>query len=177
MDGMQPLFLIFFALILLKIKIAKSIKLCLHVNELNDRGCTLAVFEYAHYNEVFLNNTSAFVLPNLDQVTKGPMHPTFVKRFGIDKIYLYDSNVQFEMINTAHVKKCDLLYVIKAGAFNDGPTFRKQFSCKGNIPTLVHGVFVYERHGTVMAMISEHQAAVLSEEQAKGTRKDLLSVE
>ena len=174
---------VFFAsLILLVVCIYKRIRaenvaICFHVNELNDRGCTLAVFEYAHYNEVLLNNTSAFVRPQLAQVTQGPMYPNFVKRFGKEKLYLYDSSVQFEMMKTAHTNKCDLLYVIKAGDLNGGPAFRKQFSCHENIPTLVHGVFGYERHGTVMAMISEHQAVLIAQEQSLGNRKELLSVE
>ena len=176
---MMKLFAVAFFLSFITMKLigAEKIKLCFHVNELNDRGGTLAVYEYAHYNEILLNNTSAFVLPNLDQVTKGPMHPTFVTRFGIDQIHLYDSNVRFEMMATAAKNKCELLYVFKAGNLNGGPSFYKQFSCKGNVPTLVHGVFGYERHGTVMAMVSENQAITISEEQTQGNRKELLSVE
>ena len=65
--------------------------ICFHTNELNQRGTTQAVFDYAHFNEVLLNNTSIIVAPTtVANITQNSMAlPQFIRRFGKNMIHFY----------------------------------------------------------------------------------------
>lgn len=127
-----------------------KLKICFHTNELNVRGTTIAVYDYAHYNEVLLNHTSIIVLPRNNEVVNGKAYKKFTDRFK-DNFHIYD---QVSFMDTVKQLHCDMVYICKAG-FRQSKLAFNQFTC-GGPPTLVHAVFDNgQRHGTVFAMIYE----------------------
>ncbi len=103
---------------------------------LNERGTSVATYDYALYNEEHLGNRSIVV----SLKTAHPKsYEKYKKRFNI---YLFDAFEEFNKI------ECDFFYHLKYG-FNDG-LFHQ--NCKN----LNHVVFpCYEPHGDVYAYISE----------------------
>jgi len=104
---------------------------------LNERGCSVSIYNYAHYNETILGNKSiiaSYKNANLTSYNK------VKNRF--DEVYLIDNIKELEKI------KCDYMYAQKAG-FNDGELIL-------TAKNLVHAVFpAYEPHGDVYAYISK----------------------
>lgn len=125
-------------------------KIAFHSNQLGLRGTEIALYDYAHYNEVELGNQS-IILTNL----KAPFHDhRAIHKFGARfPVFAYADWVEAERILEAnHV---DVLYCIKAG-INDGIVSKR---CK----TVVHAVFKYcEPHGDVYAYVSEWLATHMS---------------
>lgn len=103
---------------------------------LNERGTSIATYDYAHYNELILENKSIVVSlnkPELKSLKK------FTSRFNVK---LVDSISDISNI------KCDYFYVLKYG-FNDGVSHKDS-------KNLVHVVFPsFEPHGDVYAYVSE----------------------
>jgi hypothetical protein len=46
---------------------------------------------------------------------------------------------------------CDILYIIKDGSLRGNPFFPESFSC--DVPTAIHAVFGFDKHGTTYAVI------------------------
>lgn len=121
-------------------------KIIFHANTLNYRGTTVAVTDYAKYNQEILGNESVIV---------------YNKSLGTDKDIGTDANVLRELSKKYNVigyekdnlqqvidsQKADMAYFIRAGNYEPLPT---------NIKTGVHSVFQFnEPHGDVYAYISE----------------------
>jgi hypothetical protein len=156
MRNLRSLFqtLLIFSLLLVRIQ-ASNLTICFSTNELNERGTTVAIYDYAHYNEKLLDNKSLFVLPAVEAVTRGASMPRFKARFGTP--YYYDTNIRFSLTDKAMSLSCDVLYVIKAGGFDSKPSLDFQIACNGP-PVAIHAVFFWQKHGAAYSMISEDQA-------------------
>jgi len=104
---------------------------------LNERGCSVSTFDYAHYNEVILGNKSIIASLKTGELTT---YDKAKNRF--NKIHLVDNIKDLEKI------KCDYMYTQKAG-HNDGNLI-------STAKNLVHAVFPsYDPHGDVYAYISK----------------------
>ncbi len=107
------------------------------------RGTSVAIFDYAHYNEKLLNNKSIIITDSrrlLESDPLGIVH--FARRFPIRT----HSTIE-ELEQILEEEKCDILYVIKFGT-NDGILSKK-------IKTVVHCVFdMTEPHGDVYSAVS-----------------------
>lgn len=111
-------------------------------NHISYGGTEVALYDYAHFNETLLGNTS-IVLTRDMRARNGEIYDKFAKRFPIRYIASpadIDSVVQSERL--------DVLYVIKSGESDWFITTK----CK----TLVHCVFTtHHPHGTVYCAISD----------------------
>jgi hypothetical protein len=106
-------------------------------SNLNERGCSVSTYDYAHYNEVILGNKSIIASYNNAELTT---YNKVKNRF--DDVYLINNFKELESI------KCDYIYTQKAG-HND----KNLISTAKN---LTHVVFpAYEPHGDVYAYISK----------------------
>jgi hypothetical protein len=114
-----------------------------HDNSLSVRGTTVAIYDYAHYNETILNNSSIIVISSHGWSTSDPIATRKVcRRFPIC-IYK-DLNELEEILQEEDVS---LFYTIKYGK-RDGVFSRK-------IKTAVHCVYdMTEPHGDVYAAVS-----------------------
>lgn len=97
-----------------------------HDNNLCLRGTTIAMYEYADYNERVLGNKSVIMsFPGGDLSAL----PKFQKRFGqVNLMHLCD----YERFLTRN--GAEKLYIIKSGHMSDG-------ICLNNFPSLIHVVF------------------------------------
>jgi hypothetical protein len=111
-------------------------------NSLCERGTTIAVYDYAYYNQTMLNNRSIIMY----DITSKSNHIDVIDKF----------TKHFKVIGVDHFDKvdevlkeigCDILYIIKGG-HDDG---RMSKVCK----TVVHCVFSCNHpQGNVYAMVS-----------------------
>jgi hypothetical protein len=112
-------------------------------NGLNERGTSIMLYDYAHYNETILGNESIILYNTTHYSNKPYAIQRFKDRFpvfGVD----HWSKVDQVLIDN----KCDILYITKAGD-NEGQVSKV---CK----TCVHAVFVSRQpHGQVYAAISD----------------------
>ena len=114
-----------------------------HCDELNERGTSIACFDYALYNEMILGNNSTIIYNknfnnNKDVITK------FKSKF---KVLSYKD---FNQIDKDISSNYDLMYVIKGGNVDN--------FCSKYIPTMVHAVFpqnCFQIHGSSYAFVSE----------------------
>ena len=115
------------------------LRIAFHDNNLCLRGSSVALYQYAHYNEKILGNKSYILscpAANLDAL------PKFKARFDVNLAHFHD-HTPFLLQN-----KVDYLYVIKAGGI-DGVAM-------SNPPTLVHAVFCSNApHGHRYAYVSD----------------------
>ena len=103
---------------------------------LNERGTSVSVYDYAHYNETILGNKSIIATTQNADLTS---YDKFNKRF---------ETIVAPSINEIYNIKCDYFHIQKYG-FNDGVLHP-------NAKNLVHAVFPsYEPHGDVYAYISK----------------------
>lgn len=117
-------------------------KIAFHSNQLCLRGTEVALFDYAYYNQAYLNNES-IIISNKNNPAS---HPEVIKKFeNIFRVFFYEDFKEVEdILDQEHV---DIMYMIKAG-FNDGLISKKH-------KTVIHCVFThYEPHGNVYAYIS-----------------------
>ena len=112
-----------------------------HSNQLGLRGTEVALYDYAHYNESLLGNTSYIFAPvNSDMSALDK----FKDRFG-DRVILYNNFSELGM-NSSY--KIDVAYFIKAG-YNDGLYFPEA-------KNIVHAVFdASDKHGDVYVAVSK----------------------
>lgn len=121
-----------------------------HVNQFSLRGTEVAVYDYAHFNELLLNNRSVIASHR-----QSPHHPDVVKKFSDRfEIYYYDN---LEELQDIVVKvKADVFYALKPGV-NDGVVLN-------NVKNCIHVVFChYQPHGDVYSYISEWLAEAVSD--------------
>lgn len=111
-------------------------------NNLCLRGTSVALYQYALYNEIILGNKSIILSqPNNDLSAL----PKFQNRFNV-KLLQFNS-IDYE--NYFKQENVDFFYVIKAGNSSDGLVLH-------NIPTLVHCVFTNgDLHGYKYAFVSD----------------------
>jgi hypothetical protein len=111
-----------------------------HDNNLCLRGTSVALYDYADYNEKILGNKSIILSSqrgNLDALDK------FKNRF---ETHLMDFYAYQDFCNK---NKVDYLYIIKSGGKSDG-------LCLVETPTLIHSVFcVNEPHGHKYFYVSD----------------------
>ena len=115
-------------------------KIAFHTNKLCVRGTSVAIYDYAKYNEEILRNVSIILIPESSISECEPISLTrFSNRFLV-KTYR-------DIEQTLKDLNCDMLYCIKYG-LNDG-IFSK------NIKTVIHSVFdMSQKHGDVYAAVS-----------------------
>jgi hypothetical protein len=103
---------------------------------LNERGTSIATYDYAHYNETILGNKSIIISLNKAELKS---YEKFNKRF---ETYLINSFSDIQKIQG------DYFYSLKYG-FNDG-------NLHPDAKNLVHAVFPsYDPHGDVYAYVSK----------------------
>jgi len=149
---------------------------CFHINSAS-RGTAVSTFEYAHQTEKILNLRSIIIYPHclheeeterlksIDTET-GILESgleRFRKRFG-ERMFSYnnkknvsnceDSIGGVELVTTALQLNCSILYMQKFGTKNSPPAYPISFS--KSMPTAVHAIFRYERHGTYYASLNEN---------------------
>ena len=125
-------------------------KILFHENELNYRGTSIAMYDYADFNERILGNES-IIIYNKNCKTNHPLGiEKFKKRF---EVLEYEALSELDNIITKN--NVDLLYAIKNGD-QDGVASTE---CK----TAVHAVFKHcDPHGNVYAYVSEWLAQEMS---------------
>jgi len=118
-------------------------KILFHENELNYRGTSIAMYDYADFNEKYLGNESIIIYNKTLKTNHLLGIEKFEKRF---KVIAYE-DIQ-DLDKTIARENIDLLYTIKNG--NKDEVVTKL--CK----QVVHTVFKHnEPHGDVYAYVSE----------------------
>lgn len=125
-------------------------KILFHENELNYRGTSIALFDYADFNEKILGNESVIAYDRNCKTN----HPLGIEKFKSRfEVLAYEDFAEVDSFISKN--NIDLLYAIKNGD-NDGIVSKE---CK----TAVHTVFKhYEPHGDVYAYVSEWLAKEMS---------------
>jgi hypothetical protein len=118
------------------------VKIAFWDNGLGERGTSVSLFNYAHFNETILGNQSIIMYNTTHYSNNENVINQFTDRFtvyGVDSWNKVDDILALE--------KCDILYITKAGE-NEGQ-FSKLYK------TVVHVVFYCsDPHGDVYASIS-----------------------
>jgi hypothetical protein len=119
-------------------------RIAFHSDQLCVRGTSVAMFDYAFFNQTLLKNQSVIIVPfTARNDVEAVKH--FSNHFQI--IYYRDKQVE-DLESKLEENKCDVLYCIKYGK-NDGIVSKK-------IRTVVHCVFdCSEPHGDVYAAVSK----------------------
>jgi hypothetical protein len=125
-------------------------KIAFHSNQLCIRGTSVAIYDYAHFNETLLNNKSVIIYQKNHHMNHELGIKNFKNRF---EVFEYENFSEVDSI--IEREKIDVLYMIKGGEF-DGKITKK---CK----CVVHSVFQnYDPHGDVYAYIAEWEAKKMS---------------
>ena len=120
-------------------------RIAFHTNQLCLRGTGVALYDYAHFNETLLKNSSIVLAkdPSVWPYSHEPAILKFKKRF---PVYFYKNVSEIESI--LDKENIDVFYTIKAGVKDDVVSIKRK--------TIVHSVFQhYEPHGDVYAYVSE----------------------
>ncbi len=129
-------------------------KILFHENELNYRGTSIALYDYADFNEKYLGNESVIFYRKNEPTNHPAGIEKFVKRF--ETIAYTDFSEVEKYIDKNNI---DLFYAIKNG-FKDNV---ETTSCKN----VIHAVFKhYEPHGDVYAYVSEWLSLEMTEGKA-----------
>ena len=111
---------------------------------MNERGTSSAIYDYANYNETILKNQSFIVGSNTGENT---VYKKFLNRF---QTFLTDGLQEIQKISDS--LECEYFYTLKYG-HNDGNVLTGVRNC-------VHVVFPsYDPHGDVYAYVSEWLAS------------------
>ena len=125
-------------------------KILFHSNQLSLRGTEVALYDYAHYNEEILHNSSLIAIKR-----SGQHHPLAVKKFHTRFNVIYYDSLN-ELQKCADENKIDIFYAIKSGV-DDGIVLNGVKNC-------VHAVFKNrEPHGEVYAYVSEWLSREMSD--------------
>jgi hypothetical protein len=105
------------------------------------RGTTVAMYDYAYYNQEILNNESYIFYDKNHHHN----HPTTIEKFSVFNTTAIESikDLDKNLLSTG----CDAVYIIKGGYMNDG---RDATACK----TLIHAIAPApetEQHGDIYA--------------------------
>ena len=125
---------------------ARPLRIGFHNTQLCDRGSTVAMLDYAHYNETILGNTSYVLYNALSESNRPEVVASCQDRYTTDRVFGYNSLLEIEEFIIKN--SLDAVYVIKSGA-KDKYVF---MSC----PTLVHCVFEVDVHGSRYAAVSNY---------------------
>ena len=114
------------------------------MEEFNIRGSGIAVYDYAHYNEIILKNQSVLISPKY----KGD--DLAFKKFGIRFPIIFYNDLKECVVKN----KIDIVYMIVYGRKQDSEKYTKPL--EGVCKTVVHCVFdLSEPHGDVYAAVSK----------------------
>lgn len=118
-------------------------KIAFHAGHLNYRGTTVALYDYAHFNETILGNKS-IILANLHEDLSH--YSRFAERF---QVFFYDNISQIDPILKREA--ADAFYMIKGG--------KKDEIISKVVKNLVHCIYEHlDPHGDVYAYISAWQS-------------------
>jgi hypothetical protein len=107
------------------------------------RGTCVSLYDYAHYNETILHNSSIILTP-INGPRDEEINMKFSKRFAV---FFYDSQEDLDKI--LEREECEIMYGITYGKRNDSTTSSK-------VKSVVHCVFdLSEPHADVYAGVSE----------------------
>lgn len=143
-------------------------KVLFHTNTLNYRGTSVAVTDYAKYNQEILGNESIILynrsIPyERDMGTESIVVSELSKQFNIIS---YDGNKREDELNRICKEQgVDVAYFIKSGAKNGElpPDRAPSLNILADTRTCVHAVFqVYQPHGDRYAYVSEWLSNVMS---------------
>ncbi len=126
-------------------------KILFHENELNYRGTSIALYDYADFNERYLGNESIIIYNKTLPTNHHEGIKKFENRF---KVIAYENPIEIQK----HLKEnqIDLFYMIKNGEVDGIDTDY----CK----TAVHAVFKhYEPHGDTYAYVSNWLAKEMTD--------------
>jgi len=125
----------------------RPLRIGFHNMQLCDRGSTVAMFDYAHYNETLLGNESYIVYDATSPRNRKDVIAKCEKRFGNDRTFGYVGGMLAveQFIQDADL---DAMYIIKFGTVD-------KFVFQG-CPTLVHSVFEVQPHGYRYATVSNY---------------------
>ena len=119
-------------------------KILFHENQLCLRGTSVALYDYAHFNEQILENQSYIIFDRHSRFNDNQAIAKFASRFP-DRVLAYNNRQEINSI--CDQLDIDCFYMIKSGE-NDGLLSNKK--------NLVHAVFqAYQPHGDVYAYVSE----------------------
>ncbi|RZJ50740.1 MAG: hypothetical protein EOO19_02510 [Chryseobacterium sp.] len=128
-------------------------KILFHENELNYRGTSIALYDYADFNERYLGNESIIIYNKNLETNHDLGIKKFNKRFNVFGYENFDEVDPFIRKNNI-----DLFYAIK----NGDPDIVDTKECK----SCIHNIFkFYQPHGDVYAYVSQW----LSEEMSQGS--------
>lgn len=115
-----------------------------HTPAIDERGTCIAIYDYAHYNEVYLNNKSIILAPRESLIKASQMNAEVLEKF-TSRFLIFDY-AKIEDLDDI-CKFCDVLYCIKYGTYDSLISFK--------IKTVIHCVFdMSEPHGDVYAGVS-----------------------
>jgi len=121
------------------------LRIAFHTNQLSERGCEVALYDYCQFNEQLLGNRSVVFYPRQAPGNDASIIDRFRQSFDL---VAYD---QFSQVDQQiQAMQLDLFYAIKGGEI-DGLVSRA-------VPTMIHAVFAqspFEIHGSAYAFISE----------------------
>ena len=118
-------------------------KIVFYDNNLTLRGSSVALYNYADYNEKILGNKSIIIAKPDDDINLAK--DKFINRF--ETHFMWYNTAEFQ--DFMRVNNVDYFYVIKEGSMNDGILLTET-------PTLVHSVFCKnEPHGHRYAYVSD----------------------
>lgn len=126
-------------------------KIIFETSPLSCQGTSVAINDYAFYNQEILNNESIILTKtnySLNKINPTISHDPITIDFMKKKYKILYYNTWDEAEKLINENKCDLLYTLKAGI--------KDEIISKNVKTAVHAVFrCLEPHGTVNAFVSE----------------------
>lgn len=115
-----------------------------HDNQLCERGTTIALYDFAHYNETLLGNKSIIIYNRNHPFNNKNIEDKFHDRF---TCFSYNDIKEVDTIVTE--QKADAIYWIKYGRIDEAIT--KVDTCKN----LIHSVFDNQPHGNRYAFVSK----------------------
>ena len=115
--------------------------ICFWLNHLGERGMCVSTFDYAIHNESILHNKSIILYNKEDPERDVDVLKRFTDRFECFECTREEIDTYCSML------KCDLLYMLKHGQYDDLMNFTTK--------TAVHAVFeASQPHGDIFAVIS-----------------------
>lgn len=118
------------------------VKIAFHENALMTTGTSIALYDYAFYNQTILKNESIIIFNGLNNANVKSVVERFTKQF---TVYAYSNWNQVDQI--LEKEKCDIFYIIKEGQFDN--------KISKKIKNIVHCVFnTSQPHGDIYAKIS-----------------------
>ena len=121
-----------------------------HTPTVDERGTCIAIYDYAHYNELILHNVSIIITSysayRIAARNNAQIFHKFTSRF---VVFLYHNTIQ--ELDTDVLKFCDVLYTIKYGTRDSNLSLKTK--------NAIHCVFdMSDPHGDVYAGVSEQLA-------------------